>query len=92
MKKYVLLFSLAVLVVLTACACFADYTVSVKKADFMCAEMAWADFNVPENAARLFETEFAKLEKRERFSFNDVFCSRFQFELLFSIMGFVCRR
>ena len=54
----------------------------------MCAEMAWADFNVPENAARLFETEFAKLEKRERFSFNDVFCSRFQFELLFFDHGF----
>ena len=88
MKKYVVLFSLAVLVVLTACACSADYTVSVKKADFMCAETAWADFNVPENAARLFETEFAKLEKRERFSFNNVFCSRFQFELLFSEQGF----
>lgn len=88
MKKCIAMFFIAALVVLTACACSADYTVSVKNADFMCAEMAWADFNVPENAARLFETEFAKLEKRERFSFNDVFCSRFQFELLFSDHGF----
>lgn len=88
MKKYTTVFFIIALVLLITCACSADYTVSVKKADFMCAETAWADFNVPENAARLFETEFAKLEKRERFSFNDVFCSRFQFELLFSEQGF----
>lgn len=92
MKKYVLLFSLAVLVVLTACACSADYTVSVKKADFMCAETAWADFNVPENAARLFETEFAKLESESVLALTMCFAADFSLNCFFSIMGFVCRR
>ncbi|MBS6476181.1 MAG: hypothetical protein KH354_09475 [Clostridiales bacterium] len=90
MKKRMTVFFIIALALLTTSACSdqRDYTVSVKNADFMCEETAWADFNVPENAVRLFETEFAELKKRDRFSFNDVFCSRFQFELLFSDHGF----